>query len=59
VPSPHDHDAGEAYAKQRKGCRFGYGGRHLCDDDLAVSGLETGDQDLVGAGVEGAAAAAR
>jgi len=36
--------------------RLGYGRREFGDDDLAVAGLEIGNEDLISAGVKGAAA---
>jgi hypothetical protein len=59
APSPCDNcEAYETSANQREGDRF----RHFCggkfgDYDLAVSGLEIGDEDLVRSSVEGTAAA--
>jgi hypothetical protein len=48
--------ASKAHAEQRNRGRLGYGGCDFCDDDLAISDLNTGDQDLVCSCVEGAAA---
>jgi hypothetical protein len=55
-PPPHRREAKEAGAEQRDRRRLGYG--DFGDHDLAVAGLEIGDQDLVRARVEGAAAIA-
>jgi hypothetical protein len=55
---PDRSEAGEAGAEERDGRRLGHCGRKLGDDDLAVGGLEIRDQDLVCAGVEGAATTA-
>jgi hypothetical protein len=57
--SPYDHQAGEADTEQRHRSRLGYGGREFCDDDLAVTNAKIGHQDLVYAGIEGAAATTR
>jgi hypothetical protein len=56
----HQTKAGEAYRQQLDRDRLGHGSRTSgrgfagADDDLAVTGLEPGDQDLVYAGVKGA-----
>ena len=50
---PHNGKAGEARAEQCDGSRLGY---EFCDHYLTIAGLKIGDQDLVYAHVEGAAA---
>src|SRR6266404_5362082 len=55
---PDRSEAGEAGAEQRDRRRLGHCGRKLGDHHLAVGGLEIRDQDLVCAGVEGAATTA-
>ena len=52
APTPDHGKADKPDAKQRDRPRLWY---EFSDYNLAVAGLEIGDQDLVGAGVEGAA----
>ncbi|MGC1891129.1 MAG: hypothetical protein WA709_34480 [Stellaceae bacterium] len=54
---PHHGKAGEAHAEQRDGRWLGYRGGDFGDDDLAVTHLKIGDQDLVDPCVERTAAA--
>jgi hypothetical protein len=54
--SCNDAKPGNPDAEQRDRCRFGHRGGNLGDDDLTVAGEEIGDQDLVRADVERAAA---
>src|ERR1700682_4507054 len=52
-PTPsHLGEAKQACAEKRDGRRLGY---EFSDHDFAVTGAEVGDQDLVGARIEGAA----
>jgi hypothetical protein len=56
--TPHNScKAEEARTKQRKRGGLGHLLRQFSDDDLAVAGLEIGDQDLLCASIKGAAAA--
>ena len=58
APPPDSSDAREARREQCDGRRFGHCGHKFGDHHLAFAGLEIGDQDLVRARVEGAAATA-
>jgi hypothetical protein len=59
VMQSHRGEAKDAGAEQRDRHRFGYRRREFANYDLAVAGLQIGDQDLVAAGVEGTPATSR
>jgi hypothetical protein len=51
---PDGNEANEAGAEERDGRRLGHCGRKFGNHDLAVAGLEIGDQDLLCARIKGA-----
>jgi hypothetical protein len=57
--APSDSYKAEETCREKPGGKSSTDGWrwHCVDDDLPIAGLEIGNQDLVGAGVEGAAPA--